>query len=184
MSTTETPESILDFWFTEPLRSHWFGAPPEIDALITERFESLWRAARDGNLDDWAQTPAGALALVIILDQFPLNMYRGEAESFATEARSRAIAAQAIAAGMDREFSTEQKLFLYLPYMHSESMADQHRSIELFTKAGMTQQLPWAQHHYRIVERFGRFPHRNAPLGRVSTPEELAWLNSQDGFRG
>ncbi|MCB1735078.1 MAG: DUF924 domain-containing protein [Gammaproteobacteria bacterium] len=184
MNDSVTPRSILEFWYSTALRTHWFGGSPHIDTEITERFEPIWLAARDGKLDDWAQTPEGALALVIILDQFPLNMYRGKALSFSTEARSREIAAQAIAADLDNHLTSEQKLFLYMPYMHSESLADQARSIELFTKAGMREQLPWAEHHQRIVQRFGRFPHRNAPLGRASTPEETAWLNSDDGFHG
>lgn len=184
MNTPDTPRSVLDFWYSPALREHWFGGSPHIDTEITERFETLWQDARDDKLDAWAETADGALALVIILDQFPLNMYRGQALSFSTEARSRAVAAHAIAAGLDADLDTEQKLFLYMPYMHSESLADQNRCVELFTKAGMTEQLPWAEHHRRIVQQFGRFPHRNIPLGRDSTPEEIEWLNSEQGFHG
>jgi uncharacterized protein (DUF924 family) len=175
-------QAVLEFWFDEPARRQWFSATPAFDSEIRERFESTWRQARDGELSDWEQTPAGALALVILLDQFPLNMYRGEAISFSTEAQARAVAGRAIDRGFDRQLPFDRLAFLYLPYMHSESLADQERSVALFEAAGLGKNLEFAQGHRDIVRRFGRFPHRNRILGRDSSAEELAWLASPGAF--
>ena len=178
------PESVLDFWFSDRVRRRWFHSTPALDREIRERFQSLWRQARDGALADWEQTSRGALALVILLDQLPLNMFRGEPESFATEAASREVAERAIAAGLDSGLDDAGKAFLYLPFMHSEDRADQDRSVALFQAAGLNDNLKWARHHRDIVYRFGRFPHRNGILGRSTTPEEQAWLDSPKGFKG
>jgi uncharacterized protein (DUF924 family) len=124
------------------------------------------------------------LALVIVLDQFPLNMFRGQRESFATEAAAREAAVQAIAWGFDQSLTDEQKAFLYLPFMHSEDLADQDRAVALYEGAGLENSLKWARHHRELIRRFGRFPHRNAILGRPSTPEELAYLGSAGAFKG
>ena len=132
----------------------------------------------------WEQTAEGALALVILLDQMPLNMYRGQPESFATEAQSREVAGRAITRHFDQYLPDKGKAFLYMPFMHSENLADQDRSVELFTNAGLQDNLRFARHHRDIVRRFGRFPHRNAILGRNSTPEETAWLASGEAFLG
>jgi len=175
-----SPQQILDYWFGPRLRQHWFSSTPELDAEIRERFEATWEAARDGRLADWEQTAAGALALVIVLDQFPLNMYRGRPESFSTEAAARAVAGRAIQRGLDRELDAEGQRFLYLPYVHSEDLDDQDRAVALVAASKMTDNC--AEHHREIIRRFGRFPHRNAILGRDSTPEELAWLASPEGF--
>jgi len=183
-SVPTAPSDVLDFWFAEDHRKLWFNSTPDFDAEIRERFLPTWKAARDGELDSWRNTPRGALALVIVLDQFPLNMYRGQPESFSTEASSRVVATQAIERGLDRELTDPEKAFLYLPFMHSESLADQDRSLELFEAAGLTHNLRWARHHRDIVHRFGRFPHRNDILGRTSTPEERDWLSSPEAFRG
>ena len=166
------------------MRRHWFRSTPALDLEIRERFQPLWRLAGEGGLGTWERDPRGALALVILLDQFPLNMFRGQPESFATESLSRGVAERAIAAGLDRDLDEEGKMFLYLPFMHSEDKGDQDRSVDLFQAAGLAENLKWARHHREIVYRFGRFPHRNAILGRRSTPEELAWLDSAEGFRG
>jgi len=184
MGETVTAHELIDFWFSKPARERWFDSTPEFDRQVRERFLSTYEAAAAGELDHWQQTPAGALALVIALDQFPLNMFRGEARSFDTEARSREVAAAAIEQGLDEPLEDEQKAFLYLPFMHSESLADQDRSVALFEAAGLTDNLKWAYHHRDIVRRFGRFPHRNAILGRQSTAEEQAYLNSDEAFTG
>ncbi|MBD3609196.1 MAG: DUF924 domain-containing protein [Gammaproteobacteria bacterium] len=176
------PEDILDFWFSEECRRCWFNSSDELDKKITMEYESVWQQARDGALEQWKQTAQGCLALVIILDQFPLNMYRGQAKSFSTEAASREVARYALEKEFDKAISEEQKLFLFLPFMHSEELADQERSVELFTQAGM--ETRWAEHHRDIVRRYGRFPHRNEALGRTSTEEETAYLNSADAFKG
>lgn len=121
---------------------------------------------------------------MIVLDQFPLNMFRGTPQAFATEAASRAVADRAIRRGLDLKLEDAERAFLYPPFMHSEHLADQDRSAALFERAGLTANLGWARHHREIVRRFGRFPHRSAILGRTSTPEELAWLASEEAFRG
>jgi uncharacterized protein (DUF924 family) len=176
------PEELIDFWFSKESRERWFRSTPEYDALVRSRFEAAWEQARDGALADWEQTADGALALVILLDQMPLNMFRDQPASFSTEALSRALAERALVRGFDRIVADDRRAFFYLPYMHSESLADQERSVELFGQSGLEQNLKWARHHLEIVQRFGRFPHRNAILGRVSTPEETEWLDSPDAF--
>jgi len=175
---------ILDFWFSSRVKPHWFHSTPELDDEIRERFEALWQQGARGELDPWGETAAGALALVILLDQFPLNMYRGRPEAFSTETRSRTVADAAIARGLDQQLDPEQRSFLYLPFMHSEDLEDQDRSVTLFSQPGLEYNLQWATHHRDIVARFGRFPHRNEILGRESSPEEKAWLESEDGYAG
>lgn len=179
-----TPQELLDFWFDPVNRHCWFRSSPEFDQLIRERFESIWRAARNGRCDAWAESPQGALALVILLDQLPLNMYRGQPLSFATEERSRQVASGALRAGFDRALPAEQLAFLFIPFMHSETLSDQDRSVALFEQAGLAENLHWARHHREVIRRFGRFPHRNAILGRQSSEEEALWLNSEAGFKG
>jgi uncharacterized protein (DUF924 family) len=166
------------------MRARWFDSTPALDQSIRERFEPLLRRAAVGELDAWLETPEGALALVVVLDQLPLNMYRGRAEAYATGARAVAAASRAIADGHDRHIPRDRLAFLYLPFMHSEDMADQDRSVALFRAADLTASLYWAEHHRGIVARYGRFPHRNAALDRASTPEELAYLASPEAFKG
>jgi uncharacterized protein (DUF924 family) len=180
----KTAEQVIRFWFSEPVRPMWFNATPEFDARLREEYLQTYRAALNGELAHWTETAEGALALVICLDQLPLNMFRGQAESFAGEAPSREVAAAAISRGFEKLLSEEQKAFLFMPYMHSETMADQDRSVALFEQAGLMENLRWAKHHRDIVARFGRFPHRNAILGRESTAEERAWLASDEAFKG
>jgi uncharacterized protein (DUF924 family) len=177
-----TPGSVLDFWFADEARSLWFNSTPAFDRQLRNDFESTWRHAALGHLSAWENTPQGALALVIVLDQFPLNIFRGEAVQFSTEALARAVAGRSIARGHDRQLPKQQLAFLFLPYMHSESLADQDRSLELFSAAGLDENLEFARGHREIVRRFGRFPHRNRLLGRESTPEEIAWLASDEAF--
>lgn len=180
----ETPESVLEFWFSESVRSLWFNSTPEFDARLKDRFESTWRAAMAGELNEWSETPQGAIALVIVLDQFPLNMFRGQPESFASEAKAIEIAHLATDKKFDAGLTDDQKAFLYMPLMHSESMDDQNQSIALYEAARLTDNLKFAQHHRDIVRRFGRFPHRNVILGRESTAEEVAYLESDEAFHG
>jgi len=179
-----TPEAVLAFWFAPETRPRWFDSTPAFDREVEAAFRATWEAAAAGALAYWEGTPAGALALVIVLDQFPLNMFRGRPESFVTEAASRAVAERAIARGFDAALDAAGKAFLYLPFMHSESLADQDRSVALYEAAGLADSLKWARHHRDIVRRFGRFPHRNAILGRPGTPEEEAWLASDAAFNG
>jgi len=184
MPITAHHSEVLGFWFADPVRPLWFRSTPEFDAQIRERFLPAWREAKAGRLGAWAETPEGALALVILLDQFPLHMFRGRAEAFASEARAREVADHAIRQGWDQRMNDTRKGFLYLPFMHSESLTDQERAVQLYRDAGLTDNLRWAEHHRGIIRRFGRFPHRNDPLGRAQTAEEGAWLASREAFRG
>ena len=178
-----TPQDVVAFWFAESAAQYWFRSTPEFDAEVRQRFEPTWQAAAAGKLSDWADTATGALALVVVLDQFPLNMFRDQPAGYSTESAARAVAARAIEDGFDMELEDRQKAFLYLPFMHSEDLADQDRAVDLFEAAGLTDNLKWARHHREIVRRFGRFPHRNAVLGRQSSAEELAWLASPGAFK-
>lgn len=182
MTDSITPAAILDFWYQPPMSEHWFVSTTDIDEEIRTRFESIWEQTRDGAFSDWKQSAEGCLALCIILDQFPLNMFRGQPTSFSTEQRAVAITKHAVAEGLDQHIPLEKRLFLYLPLMHSENRADQDESVRLFEQAGMDS--GFAHHHRSIVEKYGRFPHRNAILSRESTEEELAYLASDEAFTG
>lgn len=177
-----TADEIVSFWFEENNKKMWFNSTPQFDQLLTDKFQPLFESAAAGELDHWKDSSEGALALCIILDQFPLNMYRGQAKSFSTEAAARAVSAHALDSGFDKALNSEQRLFLFLPFMHSENLEDQDRSVSLFTKAGMDTRYP--EHHRGIIKRFGRFPHRNQALGRESTREEEDYLNSDEAFHG
>ena len=177
-------EELVAFWFSERVRPLWFQSTPAFDSELTERFLPVWRAAHEGALSDWEASAEGALALVICLDQFPLNMFRGRATSFSTEAAAREVAERAIERGFDQSLDGPQKAFLYMPFMHSEKLADQDRSVALFKAAGLSENLSFAVHHREIIRRFGRFPHRNAILGREDTAQERAWLASGEAYRG
>ncbi len=177
-------QDIIDFWFAADTRKLWFDSTPGFDAELRERFLSTWQRARDGELDDWMQSADGCVALAVVLDQFPLNMFRGSVESYSTEARAREVARTAIERGLDGGLQAERKAFLYLPFMHSEDLEDQRLALRLFDQPGLESNLRFARHHHDIVARFGRFPHRNAALGRDSSEEEIAYLNSDEAFTG
>jgi uncharacterized protein (DUF924 family) len=165
---------ILRFWFEEHPKD-WFVKNPAFDADMRARFLALHEAAAAGQFAHWADDPGACLALVIVLDQFPRNMFRGEARAFATDAQARAAARVILERGWNRAMSQPQQLFAYLPFEHSESLADQVLCCELM-KDFDAEQLRYAIRHREIIERFGRFPHRNAILGRESTPAELEFL--------
>ncbi|MDH5352865.1 MAG: DUF924 domain-containing protein [Gammaproteobacteria bacterium] len=177
-------QDIIDFWFCKEVSQYWFNSTEEFDRQLREDYAELWQQAADGELVDWQESALGSLALVILLDQFPLNMFRGEAKCFATEAQSREVAGVAIDRGFDINLPANQKSFLYMPFMHSESLEDQGKSLQLFDQAGLEDNFRFARHHYSIVQRYGRFPHRNAILGRESTEAELEYLNSKEAFLG
>jgi uncharacterized protein (DUF924 family) len=181
---SESPQSIVDFWFSDAVRPLWFKSTTEFDNQLRERFESVWQQAAQGKLNSWVESAKGALALVILLDQIPLNIYRGDARSFSTEAKAREIAGRAIDKGWDTTLPDEQKAFLYMPFMHSETLVDQERSVALYEAAELEYNLEFAKHHQDIIRRFGRFPHRNAILGRESTEAEEAYLVSDEAFHG
>jgi len=169
------PEDVLGFW-REAGPDRWYKADPEFDALVRARFLSTHEAAAAGSLSAWEETPAGALALLIALDQFPRNMFRGTARAFATDRLALAVARRAVQRGFDRAFSMPERNFFYLPFEHSENLADQERSLALCESSGDADAIKWAKVHLDVIRRFGRFPHRNAALGRRSTPEETAFL--------
>lgn len=177
-------QAIIDFWFSDAVSKLWFNATPEFDRQLRDDYQALWEQASRGELADWAETAQGSLALVIMLDQFPLNMFRGTARSYSSTARSRDVARAAIERGFDKELPLEQRSFLYMPFMHSEEIDDQRYAIELFEGAGLESNLRFARHHHAIVEEFGRFPHRNQALGRKSSQAEKEYLDSSKAFKG
>ena len=176
---------VLRFWYgdTDAFRGAWFARDDAFDADIRARFGALFERAASGALDEeWAATPLGAVALVIVLEQFSRNMFRGSARAFSADARALAVAKRAVARGLDKGLSPLKAMFLYLPFEHSESLEDQARSVELMSSLGVAQLVDFAEQHRVVVERFGRFPHRNAVLGRESTPEEVEFLKTHKGF--
>jgi len=177
-------QSLVKFWFSDEVSSYWFNSTPEFDQRLTEGYAGLWQQACNGELDAWMLTANGCLALVILLDQFPLNMFRGKPDSFASEGQSREVAQHAIDQGFDIEMPSKHKSFLYMPFMHSEDLDDQVKALQLFDQPGLEGNFRFARHHYAIVEEYGRFPHRNAILGRESTDAEIAYLNSKQAFTG
>ncbi len=167
-------DDVLSFWMSDPAR--WWKKDPAFDEQIRERFLALHEAIDRGEHEGWLDTPRGALAYVIVLDQFSRNMFRESPRAFASDPRARAATKRALERGDDRALPVDERVFLYMPLMHSEDLADQERSVELFGALGAAEQLRFAQVHRDIVRRFGRFPHRNGPLGRTSTPEEIEFL--------
>ncbi|MCP4983948.1 MAG: DUF924 domain-containing protein [Gammaproteobacteria bacterium] len=184
MNEQSVPQEIVDFWFADDTRRRWFNSTAEFDRRLCENYQVLWERASRAELDHWMETAEGCLALVIILDQLPLNMFRGRAQCFATEAQSRDIARIALEKGFDLQLMPDQKAFLYMPFMHSEDLEDQQLALTLFDQPGLESNLRFAHHHYSIVERFGRFPHRNNILGRDSSDAEIEYLNSKEAFNG
>jgi uncharacterized protein (DUF924 family) len=183
MSTVDTtPENILDFWRTAG-HDRWWTKDDEFDAEIRDRFTHVWDAARNGQLSSWQASDNGALALVIVLDQFPRNIFRNDARAFSTDPIAREVASRAIADGSDQRIEADLRVFMYLPFMHSENLADQKRCVALLHQSGDEENLKFAQEHADIIQKFGRFPHRNQILGREMKPEEAAFLKS-GGFGG
>jgi uncharacterized protein (DUF924 family) len=173
--------AVVDFW-REAGPKMWFAKDASFDRRFRERFVLLYEAAAKGELSRWLETPEGALALVLLLDQYPRNSFRGTAKMYATDALARMMSERAIARGHDRAVSNELATFFYLPYAHSENLADQERSVELVRRLGEPD-LAHAIHHYEIIKRFGRFPHRNPILGRAMKPEEQRYLD-EGGYKG
>ncbi|MAX32801.1 MAG: hypothetical protein CME72_07030 [Halomonadaceae bacterium] len=170
------PEAVIDFWFEELSPKQWFAKDEALDTLIEKRFESAWEAARRGELAAWRSTPEGRLAEILVLDQFSRNMYRDRPMAFAQDAVALVLAQEAVAQGADRALTTRQRPFLYMPYMHSESLLVHEDALRLFDQPGLEENLRFEHRHRDILLRFGRYPHRNAILGRESSAEELAFL--------
>lgn len=178
----DTPQAVLAFW-REAGPKKWFSKSEAFDRRIRVRFLPTYRAAAAGALARWERTPDAALALTIVLDQFPRNMFRASARAFAADPLARQVARRAIARGYDRRVRKRDRQFFYLPFEHSESMPDQERCVALFRATGDAELLKWAKLHADIIRKFGRFPHRNAALGRATTAKEQAFLDS-GGFSG
>lgn len=180
------PQDVLTFWRSAG-PAKWFVKNDRFDDAIQLKFEPVHHAAARGQYDAWAHSAEGSLALIILLDQFPRNLYRGSGHAFATDSKARSIARTALDAGHDRQVEPEIRRFFYLPFEHSEDLVDQNLSIRMFTRlseeTGDTESLRYAVIHEEIIARFGRFPHRNACLGRQTTAEEMAFLEA-GGFAG
>lgn len=179
----DTPKDVLRFWFGDPpgeRRKAWFVKDPAFDESIRARFLPLVESSASGALAGWKASARGALAFIVVTDQFPRNLFRGSARAFATDGIALATAAHVIAHGWHATMLPVERMFAYLPYEHSESMADQDRSCALFEPLNAFSEtadaVEYSEKHRAIVNRFGRFPHRNAALGRASTPEEIEFL--------
>lgn len=182
MTTSFSPDDIISFW-RDAGEDRWFKADADFDADVRTRFHTLWQEARDGRHADWEKTADGMLALIIVLDQFPRNMFRGSAEAFSTDPQALALTKRAIAQGMDQQIGPDLRAFVYMPLMHSEDPKDQLHCVEVFRAFGNANNLAFAELHADIIRKFGRFPHRNTVLGRRTTAEEAAFL-ADGGFKG
>jgi len=180
-SNIASPEAVLAFW-REAGPDRWFTVDDAFDAEIREKFLATHEAAAAGQLSAWEATAEGALALVIALDQFPRNLFRGQARCFAADPLAREVANRALKRGYDQDVPESERGFFFLPFMHSEDLDDQKRCVALYREAGDAN-LKYAEQHADIIRRFGRFPHRNAVLGRATTTEEQAFLDA-GGFNG
>lgn len=182
MASADWTAAILAFWFDELKPEAWFRPDPLLDARILDRFGSLWREMSANPAAVVAETPARALAAILLFDQFSRNMFRGTAAAFASDPLALSIARQALAAGFAEGVEASRRTFLYLPFMHSEALEDQEESLRLFASIGSADALRYAEEHHAIIARFGRFPHRNRALGRPSTAEEEEFLVGHDGY--
>jgi len=172
---------VVRFWREAGMRA-WFNGGEVFDRQCEERFLDAHLAAARGECESWLDTAEGALALLLLLDQIPRNVFRASGHAFASDGLARQCADRALAAGHDAAFEPTLRAFFYLPFEHSEDPADQRRSVELFRSLGNATYTEYAIEHQRVIERFGRFPHRNRALGRESTAEERAWLDAGGGF--
>jgi len=169
---------VLSFWFDETQPQQWFQVSPAFDRLVSTRFMEAYERAKEGILEDWKKDADGCLALCLLLDQFPRNMFRNEVQAFLTDGKALVIAKYAVAKGFDLVVPPVRRRFLYLPFEHSENLSDQRRCVDLFAKMKGDDPLghEYALRHLKVIEAFGRFPHRNTILGRMNTPDEEAYL--------
>ncbi|MCF3973237.1 DUF924 family protein [Paracoccus salsus] len=178
----KSPQDVRDFWFSEEMKPFWFAKSDQIDNRIIQLFGETYEAAHAGRLEHWLDAPQDALSLTIVLDQFPRNMFRGSDRSFESQDLALSVARRALDQGHDQRVEPLARQFFYLPFMHSEDLADQERSVRLYEALGNANSLHFAREHRDIVARFGRFPHRNAVLGRASTEDEVEFLKTHQGF--
>lgn len=176
----DTREDILSFWFDETAPAQWFQVSFAFDEMVREKFLDHFLLAEKGLYDDWANSADGALALILTFDQFPRNMFRDEPRQYSTDKKALEIASVAIERGFDQVLVPLKRRFLYLPYEHSENLEDQYRAVQLFNtmKHDDPMGVEYAERHLRVIEQFGRFPHRNKILGRESTPAEITFLET------
>lgn len=183
MSSKKLPdgwvEDVLRFWFEELNEQDWFSSGKPVDEKCRKRFGPVYEALKSDPLDPDQADARTLLAAVLVFDQFPRNMFRKTAEAYATDNAALALARAAVASGKDRTLNPRQRHFLYMPFMHSEDLTAQAESVQLFTELGIPDGVQYARHHHDVVERFGRFPHRNTILGRRSTPEEMEFLKTE-----
>jgi uncharacterized protein (DUF924 family) len=172
-------QDVLDFWFDTLQPADWYAGSPALDARITALFAPTYRQVVAGETAHWRDSPEGRLAEVLVLDQFSRNMFRGTAQAFAADPLALALSQEAIRGGADRALDDTQRAFLYLPFMHSESRRIHEQALLLFRDLP---NLDYEMQHKAIIDRFGRYPHRNAALGRASTAEELEWMTTHPGF--
>lgn len=169
--------AVLDFWLLQVGSDKWFVRDDALDDEIRGKFSALHQRAVAGALSEWRETPGGCLAEIILLDQFSRNLYRDDARAFAADGQARQVMDHALARGFDKDMSVDERRFLYMPLQHSENVADQARSVELFRTLEDDKTFEYTLRHQEIIVRFGRFPHRNTALGRDSTAEEIAFLS-------
>lgn len=174
-------QSVLDFWFKELDSSHWFTVDQDIDKLIADRFTDIYNSAAKGELYKWRETPSGRLAEIIVLDQFPRNIFRSQPQAFSTDRMALLLAEEMVILGLDRQVPIEMRPFVYMPYMHSESRVIHEEAVKLFSNPGMEEGLNYEKDHKKIIDQFGRFPHRNGILHRLSTLKELEFLQTHKG---
>jgi uncharacterized protein (DUF924 family) len=167
-------DEVHKFWFGSP--EHWFSPNPSFDAEIRRRFADLYESLQ--REQPVAMSPRWSVSAVIVLDQFPRNMYRGTAQEFGSDLQALSIARTAVTDGVDQRVAVDERMFLYMPFMHSEEPANQQRSVSLYTALDIAELLKAAREHKRVIDKFGRFPHRNNVLSRTSSPEELAFLKT------
>lgn len=182
MLTEGWENNVLGFWFSELTPEQWYKKDDELDRTITDRFGALHDTIIAADISVLSATRETTLAAIIVLDQLARNMFRGSAKSFSGDCKARALANAALEAGFDAEMSDDEKQFLYMPFMHSETLTDQDRSVALFEKLGREDALKYARLHREPIKAFGQFPHRNTVLGRPTSPAEQAWIDEQGGF--
>lgn len=180
--TLKSPADVTDFWFSPVMEPFWFKKSDDIDDQIIQHFATTYEAAHAGRLTDWTLHRHDALALTIVLDQFPRNMFRNSPRSFESNDLALSVARLALDKGWDQQEEATRRQFFYLPFMHSEDLDDQNRSVRLYEALGNQHSLHFAREHRDIIARFGRFPHRNAVLGRENTAEEHEFLKTHSGF--
>ena len=177
-----TPEEVLEFWFVEHGPDDWFSANPEFDARLAARFAETHEKVSQCEAFRWRATPQGRVAEIVVLDQFSRQLHRGSPRAFAQDGMALVLAQEAVAAGHDRALTPEQRHFLLMPYMHSESLVIHEEAVRLFTQLGNEEALKYEIAHRDVIQRFGRYPRRNAALGRQSTQEELEYMESGEGM--